>query len=347
MLEAPRPESAGYLSRSAMADSHDSVVHFTAEYWPLAQTGGLGQAVAGLAAHQARHGLPTTVVMPLYRSARELSPRLEPFGDPFTVTMNSTSVEVRPLAAPARSGEPQVVLMDCPQAFDRRGIYGEDGGDYDDNAWRFGLFSLAALHFVERLGGHPIVHAHDWHAALAPVFLRTAFAGRPEYDRLRCVLPVHNGGFYGLFDQGTLGALGLPEWLWSIDWMEWYGRLDLLKGGHKYADMCTTVSTTHASELTTEQGGFGLHDIFKGLGDRLFGIRNGIDELVWDPTTDKEITARFCVDDMAGKARCKASLQRHWGLSQRAGTPLFGMSARLAYQKGFDLIFGCKSVVEA
>ncbi|MFI5280475.1 MAG: glycogen synthase, partial [Gemmatimonadales bacterium] len=191
------------------------------------------------------------------------------------------------------------------------------------------------------------VHAHDWHAALVPVFLRTVLAGQAEFDRLRCVLTVHNGGFHGLFDQGTLGVLGLPPWLWSLDWMEWYGRLDFLKGGLKYADMCTTVSPTHAAELCTETGGFGLHTIFRGLGDRLVGIRNGIDEMVWDPSTDTEITARYGPDDMGGKTRCKTSLQRHWGLAQRAGTPLFGMSARLVAQKGFDLIFGCKSLVEA
>ncbi|MFI5207584.1 MAG: glycogen synthase [Gemmatimonadales bacterium] len=325
----------------------DSVVHLTAEYWPLAQTGGLGQAVAGLAAYQARSGLPTTVVMPLYRSAREAAPRLKPFGEAFTVTMNGVGIDVQPMSVPVGRGEPQVVLIDCPQAYDRRGIYGEDGGDYPDNAWRFGFFSLAALQYVARQGGAPIVHAHDWHAALVPVFLRTVLAGRPEFDRLRCVLTVHNGGFHGLFDQGALGVLGLPQWLWSLDWMEWYGRLDFLKGGLKHADMCTTVSPTHAVELCTATGGFGLHEVFRGLGDRLVGIRNGIDELVWDPSTDKEITARFGPDDMAGKVRCKASLQRHWGLTQRAGTPLFGMSARLVAQKGFDLIFGCKSLVEA
>src|SRR5258707_11632557 len=99
----------------ATHDSADSVVHLTAEYWPLAQTGGLGQAVAGLAAHQARHGLPTTVVMPLYRSAREAAPRLKPFGEAYTVAMGGAAIEVRPVSAPIRPGEPQVVVLDCPQ----------------------------------------------------------------------------------------------------------------------------------------------------------------------------------------------------------------------------------------
>lgn len=325
----------------------DSVVHVTAEYWPLAQTGGLGQAVAGLATYQARSGLPTTVIMPLYRSAREVTARLRPRGEPFPVTVNGVVTEVRPMGMPAGKGEPRVVLLDCPRAFDRRGIYGEDGSDYPDNAWRFGFFSLAALQYVARLGGAPIVHAHDWHAALVPVFLRTVLAGQPEFDRLRCVLTVHNGGFQGHFDRDALGVLGLPPWLWSLEWMEWYGRLNFLKGGLKYADVCTTVSPTHAVELRTEAGGFGLHDVFQALGDRLVGIRNGIDDRVWDPSRDTEITARYGAGEMVGKARCKASLQRHWGLAQRTATPLFGMSARLVTQKGFDLIFGCESVVSA
>lgn len=324
----------------------DSVVHLTAEYWPFASTGGLGQAVQGLAAHQARHGLPTTVIMPGYRAAQDAAPSLRTFGEPFTVTMAGIETEVRCLQVPSEPGQPRVLMLDCPLAFDRVGLYGEDGADYPDNAWRFGLFSLAALHCVRLLGGKPVVHAHDWHSALVPVFLRTILKGRPEYDRLRCVLTVHNGAFQGHFPRETLDVLGLPGWLWSVDWMEWYGRLDFLKGALKYADIVTTVSPTHARELCTEPGGFGLHHVFQALGDRLVGIRNGIDDQAWDPATDGHITARYGPDDLAGKAKCKAALQRSWGLDQRARTPLFGMSARLVMQKGFDLILGGRGLEE-
>ncbi len=120
--------------------------------------------------------------------------------------------------------------------------------------------------------------------------------------------------------------------------MEWYGRMNVLKGGLSYADLATTVSPTHAAELRTPDGGFGLHDHFIGLGDRLVGILNGIDYAIWDPGKDRGVTAQYTVDHLAPKRGCKAALQRAYGLPRRSRTPLFVMSARLVEQKGFDLI---------
>ena len=124
-----------------------------------------------------------------------------------------------------------------------------------------------------------------------------------------------------------------PDWLWSLDYMEWYGQLSLLKGALKFADMVTTVSPTHAKEVTTEVGGFGLQHTFQQLGDRLVGIRNGVDTSVWDPSTDKELTANYGPNDLSGKVKCKAALQRAWNLPQRSRTPVFAMTARMVTQK--------------
>jgi starch synthase len=158
------------------------------------------------------------------------------------------------------------------------------------------------------------------------------------------VLTVHNGGFQGHYGRETLARIGLPEYLWSVDYMEWYGRLNYLKGALKYSNMVTTVSPTHAVEMRSEVGGFGLHDVFQKLGDRFVGIRNGIDTVLWDPATDKEITGHFNADNLSSKSKCKAALQRHWGLPQRSRVPIFGMSARLVSQKGMDLILGSESL---
>jgi starch synthase len=158
---------------------------------------------------------------------------------------------------------------------------------------------------------------------------------------------VHKGGFQGHFTAGDLPRIGLPVSLYTAEWMEWYGRLNYLKGGLRFSDMVTTVSQGHADELRTEVGGFGLHDVFLGLGDRLVGIRNGIDTVHWDPQHDKEITARFGPDDLSGKSKCKSALQRAWNLPQRARVPLFGMSARMVSQKGLDIILGSESLETA
>ena len=325
-----------------------AVFHLTAEYWPFARTGGLGQAVAGLTSFQAGTGLPTTVVVPLYRAVHQLQPSLEPYGEPLTVAVGPDREEVRVMRLKSGKGRPRVLFIDHPASFDRAGIYGEGGADYADNARRLALFCLASLELVARESKPGlVVHAHDWHASLTPVYLRVTHRGRAELDRLPCVLTVHNGGFQGHFGQGDMPALGLPPELWALNQMEWYGRLNYLKGGLLYADMVTTVSPTHAREICTEVGGFGLHSTFQALGDRLVGIRNGIEKGEWDPAADSEITLRYSADDLSGKARCKAALQRTWNLPQSARTPLFGMSARLVAQKGLDLILGDASLTDA
>jgi starch synthase len=322
------------------------VLHLTAELWPFARTGGLGQAVADLAAYQARHGLPASTLMPLYRAAREQAGgALEPLGDPFTVQVGPDTETVRCWCLPSKAGTAQALFLEHDPSFDRAGLYGEGGGDYPDNARRFGVFCLGALEVAARLEGpRPVLHTHDWHTALTSVYLHVTHAHRPVLDRLPVVLSVHNGGYQGHFGAAELPTLGLPGWLWSPDWMEWYGRLNFLKGGLRYADIVTTVSRGHADELRSEVGGFGLHDVFQGLGDRLIGIRNGIDATLWDPQADPEIPAKFSADDLTGKSKCKAALQRAWGLPQRAKVPVIAMSARMVHQKGLDLIVNSEAL---
>jgi starch synthase len=325
-----------------------TVVHLSAELWPYARTGGLGQVAADLSVQQARCGATTAVILPLYRTAREQIAQLEPVCEPFRIEAGALSEEVRCWELPRTGDGPRTMFLDHPPSFDRAGIYGENGADYPDNAQRFAVFVLGALEVALRLNGpRPIIHAHDWHAALAPVYLRVTHARRPEFAQVPSVLSVHNGGFHGLFGRDTLPVIGLPDWLWSVAYMEWYGRLNFLKGGLSYADMVTTVSPTHAREMTTAVGGFGLDHTFRALDDRLVGIRNGIDDQAWDPATDPDLTANYGPDDLSGKARCKAALQRAWNLPQRARTPLFAMSARLVTQKGLDLIVASRSLREA
>jgi starch synthase len=327
------------------------VIHLAAECWPFARTGGLGEAVRGLATYQAAAGMPTTVVLPLYRQVRETTPALERAGPPFAVTLGGR-IETGWLyrfvdGGPGTNGSTaggaaqRVFFIEHPDFFDRAGIYGDDAGDYPDNALRFAFFCVAALTVLPQIAPDAqVLHAHDWHAALAPVYLRIAFAGRPVYDRLATVLSVHNGGFQGHFSPATVAALGLPPELCNSDYFEWYGRMNVLKGGLAFSDMAVTVSPTHARELRTPEGGFGLHDTFTRLGDRLVGILNGIDMQAWDPRTDPHVTATYSADDLAGKRRCKAALQQSYGLPLRTHTPLAAMSARLVAQKGLDLVLG-------
>jgi starch synthase len=335
-----RKEPAAAGPQARLARKPIAVVHLTAEYWPLARTGGLGEAVNGLATFQAAVGQPTAVVLPLYRAVRNTAPDLERLG-PFGVTLGLRTEQAWLYRIPEADAGPQVFLIEHPEFFDRDGIYGADDADYPDNARRFAFFCLAALTALPQIApAADVLHAHDWHTALAAVYLRKAFAGQPFHDRIATVVSVHNGGFQGHFPPSTMADLGLSPELYTSDVFEWYGRMNILKGGLAFCDLAVTVSPTHAQELRTPEGGFGLHDTFIGLGDRLVGILNGIDPRAWNPATDSVIAAPYSASNLSGKRRCKAALQGVCGLPQSPRTPVFGMSARLVAQKGLDIVLG-------
>lgn len=325
-----------------------SVVHLVSEYWPFARTGGLAEAVRGIAHFQVLAGFPTQIVLPLYRGIRDQYPSVQPVGDDFTVELGEARLRARMHRHDGPGDEPVVWFVENDELFDRDGIYGDSGGDYPDNPLRFAFFCRAALEWLPRISGdRTLVHAHDWHASLAGVLARSLLAGDAYYDRLPFVLTAHNAGYQGHYGRDVIGRLGLPGWLDSDEWMTWEGRVNLFRAGLAFADVVTTVSPTHARELRTRYGGFGLHEIFSGMGNRFLGILNGIDTDVWDPTTDPHIPATFSVDDLSGKARCKAALQEAAGLPVDPDIPLFGMTARLAGQKGFDIILDSGTVGES
>jgi starch synthase len=252
--------------------------------------------------------------------------------------MGSHSEEARIFRAAGPRVGPQVFFVEHLDYFNRHGIYGENAIDYPDNARRFAFFALAAVSALPRLVPGPIVlHAHDWHTALALVYLRAMLNDRYAADTTT-VLSVHNPGYQGHFPPEVMPEIGLPWELYNWRQLEWYGKVNFLKGGLAFADFVTTVSPTQAQELRTPGGGFGLHDVFTWLAERLVGVLNGIDQRTWDPTTDAQITAQYSAEQLDGKRRCKAALQRSFGLPQRRKVPLFGMTGRMVTQKGLDLI---------
>jgi starch synthase len=323
-----------------------TVVHVTAEYYPYARTGGLAEAVAGLAGFQAAAGLDVIAILPLYRTVRDVDCDLEPVGPPFVVSLGGRAEEARVFRVAGPVTGAQVFFIEHLGYFNRSGIYGEAGADYPDNARRFAFFALAALTALPRLTQRRILlHAHDWHTALAPVYLRTLFDQHRWAREASVVLSVHNPGYQGHFGPEVMPDIGLPWELFHWTMLEWYGKVNLLKGGLVFADYVTTVSPTQAAELRTPGGGFGLHGVFVGLGDRLVGVLNGIDQRLWNPATDPLITAQYSVDKLEGKRRCKAALQRSFGLPQRRRAPILGMAGRLVTQKGLDLILQARQLL--
>lgn len=320
------------------------VVHLAAELAPFARSGGLGEAVASLARFQAASGMSTSIVIPFYDRVRNAVHDVDPVGEPFAVQVGPRLESARLWKRRAPADDPlaavDVYFLEAGEYFARPFIYGPPGIDYPDNARRYACFAKAAVAALPAIaGGRPVMlHAHDWHAALAPVYLRVA--PPPASEGVKCVLTVHNAGFQGQYPRATLADIGLPESLFNPRQLEWYGLVNLLKGGLVFSDAVTTVSPTHAHELRTKAGGFGLDGVFVALRDRFVGILNGIDQATWNPATDPLLAARYSVDDLGGKFLCREALQRETGLRPTDEMPIVAMSARLVSQKGLDLILG-------
>lgn len=358
----------GRARRSRVTPAH--VVHVSAECWPFARTGGLGEAVAGLVVTQRREGLEAWVVVPLYRTVRAFFANreceLEAVGGPLTLGVgNERGVVVRLMRVrrqAARGGGHAMplwselaraaIFVECAAAFDRPGIYGEAGVDYADNAWRFAILCRAALHVLRGLrhsASHRrvVAHAHDWHAALLPYFLHAE--GRRDSD-LRAivrVLTVHNASFQGVFPTTSIEELGHPADLYDWTFAEWYGQVNLLKGALAVADLVTTVSPTHAAELRTASGGFGLQFDFQALGERFVGICNGIDLAAWAPRASASEEASVHEGMRARRREAKEALQRRLGLSDAPTLPLVAMCSRLCAQKGIDFVLEAKVAARA
>jgi starch synthase len=322
-----------------IAGESPTIVHLAAEYYPYARTGGLAEAAWGLHRDQHRSGLRTMAIVPLYRAARSHTRRLEAAGDPFTLRFGPRAETFRLWRELDPASETPTCFLEHDGFFGRNGLYGEHGADYPDNYLRFAAFAAASVAALPLVTAGPVLlHAHDWHAALAPVYLRNWWRDHAWYRRIPVVLSVHNGGYQGHFGREIVPDIGLPWEVWTPDKLEWYGKTNYLKGGLTHTDMATTVSPRHAEELRTPAGGFGLHDVYELMGNRFTGVLNGIDQSVWNPVTDKYIAARFSTDDLDGKRACKADIQRRFGLPENPFVPVVAFIGRMATQKGLDIV---------
>ncbi|MBI3991175.1 MAG: glycogen synthase, partial [Candidatus Omnitrophica bacterium] len=224
--------------------------------------------------------------------------------------------------------------------FNREHLYGGHDGDYPDNLLRFAFFCKEVLKYIKVEGFKPdIIHLHDWQTSLIPVYIKTIFANDREYSGIRTVLTVHNLGYQGLFPKDKFPETGLPWDLFNIEGLEFYGKVNLLKGGLLFSDLITTVSPTYAKEIQTKEFGHGLEGVLQRRVDGLGGIINGLDYTEWDPANDKKIAVSYTSDKIELKKINKQALQKEAGLKEK-DVPLFGLISRLADQKGLDLIEG-------
>lgn len=317
------------------------VAFLAAECEPWAKTGGLADVVDALARALGRLdsdaiAAPVDVFLPRYRGAP----------DPVTVE-RSTALEVPDPRSPSGHSRVTVIdvaaggyrlrLIDFPAAFDREGFYGDAAGDYADNAWRFGLFCRAALEAL-RADDRPVdvLHLHDWHTGPAAIFRDARYADDPIVGRAAILMTLHNLAYHGWTPRGSLSQLGLAPGGGIVPVNA--DGIDLLRSGIERAELVNTVSPGFAAEALTPAFGMGLDATLRVMGDRFLGILNGLDNAVWDPSTDADLAAPYSRENRAGKAVCRADLLARVGFDPADPGPVIGMIGRLDPQKGFDLL---------
>lgn len=322
-----------------MSEAPLRILFLSAELAPIAQSGGLGDAVSGLALALARRGHEVVCALPAYRQALA-SPDCPELSAGAEVRLDGAPTELRGRWREGRlvqgqGAELDLRLFDLPELYDRGGLYGDEDGPFEDEALRFAAFARAAALLAAQLGPDVLV-AHDWHCALALCLLRELHgaAGRD----IATVQVVHNGAYQGRFASSAMEFTGLPPALFSPEGLEFFGDLCLLKAGLQYSDRIVTVSPTYARELTTPEFGNGLEGLFAHRGAELVGIANGIDSERFDPATDAALAANYSSADPSGKDRCRAALLEEFGLAAPEAGLLLGAVGRFASQKGWDVL---------
>ena len=307
------------------------IAFVTPEMAPFVKTGGLADISAALPKALARLGHRVTVILPRYGA----------ISFPPGEFMGSVHVPVDGLARSAgyyrrlMEDGVEVVFVEHPPFYDRAVLYGE----YEDNRLRFAFLARSALEYFRSRGERPSVfHAHDWQTGLVPVYLKAFYWDDPTLHRTPSVFTIHNAAYQGQFSMDTLGVLGLPWNLGTSAALEHHGSISYLKGGTVFAELVSTVSPTYAREIQGPEHGFGFEGVIRSRAPDLVGILNGVDYDEWDPRHDRRIARAYSAEDTSGKAACKADLLRAYGLAEQPDLPVVGITSRLVWQKGFDIV---------
>jgi starch synthase len=302
---------------------------------PFSKTGGLADVVGALPRALASLGHEVIVFLPRYKQTR--LPQAQTVLRSITVPFDDEYRFCSVLDGGRQSGV-QFYFIEYPPFFEREALYGTPTGDYPDNAERFSLYSRAVLEACKIIGVPDVFHCHDWQSAQVPILLRSVYANDPALRNVPVVFTIHNMGYQGVFPPDTLPLLMLPWDLFTIDKLEFYGKVNFLKGALVFSDFITTVSKKYSQEIQTAEYGFGLEGVLRNRASTVTGILNGVDYAEWSPEADKFIAARYSPDDLSGKEACKKDLLAEFGVSADANLPVIGIVSRFAAQKGFDLI---------
>src|SRR5438034_1899496 len=336
------PENLRDLKRSGVkclfgepSESAVRILFVASEGLPFSKTGGLADVVEALPKALVAQGHEVAVVLPRYHGTKATAVVMPSL----TIPMGGARLRFPAIADGAMLNGVRYFFVEDPRYFDRDGLYVGSTGDYPDNPERYAEFCRAAIEIAKHIWPTDLFHCHDWQSALVPVLLRTSYSDDPLVKDIPVVFSIHNMGYHGQFTRDVLERVGLPAALFHPTGIEFFGSVNLLKGGLVFADYLTTVSRKYAEEIQTREYGHGLDGVARSRADRLVGILNGVDYAAWNPETDKLIAANYSAKDLGGKQVCKADLLELFGLPpEHMSRPVIGIVSRFADQKGFDLI---------
>ncbi len=314
------------------------ILHVAAECFPLLKTGGLADVVGALPAAQRAAGADARVLLPGFPGIRAGLLDARPVG---TLPPKFGPGPIVLWQGRLPNGVPAYVI-DAPMLYARDGNPYADAQQqpYADNHRRFALLGRVAAQVAEGFADDwlpEVLHGHDWHAGLAPAYLRQ-FAMVSGREVPATVFTVHNLAYQGVFPAACFGELDLPPGFMQMNGLEFHGQVSFIKAGLYYSDQLATVSPSYAREIQTAEHGCGLGGLLAGRAKTLSGVLNGVDEAQWNPATDAALAAPYDEDKPAGKARCKSALQAELGLAAEPGALLFGVVSRLTEQKGLNLV---------
>ncbi|MDD4980349.1 MAG: glycogen synthase GlgA [Candidatus Omnitrophica bacterium] len=295
------------------------------EVVPFAKTGGLADVAGALPLELESLGQETIVIMPRYKAIQDPKFKIQRLKPDVSFSVIGKNLKV--------------YFIEKDAYFNRDGLYGDKNGDYPDNLDRFSYYSRRSLELLKEINFKAdIVHCHDWQSALIPVYLKTLYKGDPFYKNTKSILTIHNIGYQGLFPKEEFPKLGLDWSIFNIEGLEFYDKINILKGGMEFSDLINTVSEAYSKEIQTKEFGFGLEGILNKRRECVFGIINGLDYSIWNPRDDKFIVKNYSLESITDKGKNKEELQRICKLPLKPGVPVFGIVSRLAEQKGFDIL---------
>ena len=315
------------------------VLFASSEIAPFAKTGGLADVCEALPKALLKLGVAPSLILPLYRIVKERDWGLELIVEDLPIRLGHYELKADIHRGWLTEKIP-AFFVQSDEFFDRTYLYGTPKGDYFDNAQRFMFFPKTVFALSEALDiKWDIIHCHDWQTALVPVYLKALFLGHPLFKGIRTMLTIHNLGYQGVFPAETFPLLGLPNQLFSMEGMEFWGKINFLKSGIIFADAVSTVSPTYAKEMQTPKFGYGLEGVLKVNAHKLIGILNGVDYSAWNPEDDPHLVAHYTKDEPGGKKKCKEDLLKTFQLPNKLmERPVLGMISRLAEQKGIDIL---------